>query len=146
MDTNHINRKNQQDIRGQTSSQLQVSNADISESWARCRNYVLHSSGRPIEAVVSSSQMTDILEQNHYIRQLVIPELELLYNQIAGTNFMVAYADNNGIVLDSLQDVDFQAGEGGKTVIPGSMWMEQVRGTNALGLALHNAQAQIVTG
>ena len=146
MDTNHINRKNQQDIRGQTSSQLQVSNVDISESWARCRNYGLHSSGRPIEAVVSSSQMTNILEQNHYIRQLVIPELELLYNQIAGTNFMVAYADNNGIVLDSLQDVDFQAGEGGKTVIPGSMWMEQVRGTNALGLALHNAQAQIVTG
>lgn len=146
MDIDHANHKKDRGSIGQPLSRLQVSSADITESWARCRNYGLHSSGRPIEAVVSSSQMTEILEQNRYIRQLVIPELELLYNQIAGTNFMVAYADNNGIVLDSLQDDDFQAGEGGKTVIPGSMWMEQVRGTNALGLALHNAQAQIVTG
>lgn len=118
----------------------------ISDSWARCRGFGLQAAGKPVEAVISPAEMAIILENNTYIRQMVIPELELLYNQIAGTNFMVAYADNAGVVLDSLQDEDFQAGEGGKAVIPGSVWMEQHRGTNALGLALHSGKPQIVAG
>ncbi|MGB2462691.1 MAG: sigma-54-dependent Fis family transcriptional regulator, partial [Candidatus Puniceispirillaceae bacterium] len=118
----------------------------ISDSWARCRGFGLQAAGKPVEAVISPAEMAIILEKNTYIRQMVIPELELLYNQIAGTNFMVAYADNAGVVLDSLQDEDFQAGEGGKAVIPGSVWMEQHRGTNALGLALHSGKPQIVAG
>ena len=64
----------------------------ISDSWARCRGFGLQAAGKPVEAVISPAEMAIILENNTYIRQMVIPELELLYNQIAGTNFMVAYA------------------------------------------------------
>ena len=63
-----------------------------------------------------------------------MPELELLYNQIAGTNFMVAYADSEGVVINALRDEDFKNSDAGKAVIPGSIWTEQYRGTNALGL------------
>lgn len=118
----------------------------ISESWTRCRDFGLQSSGNPVDAVVSAVKMTEIMEKNERIRRLVTPELELLYNQIAGTNFMVAYAHSTGVVIDSIQDDDFQAGEGGKAVIPGSVWIEKNRGTNALGLALHSRQPQIVVG
>ena len=118
----------------------------ISESWNRCREFGLRSSGKPVEAVVSSTELKAILQENESVRHLVLPELELLYNQIAGTNFMVAYADSAGVVLDSIQDDDFQAGEGGKAVIPGSIWMESHRGTNALGLALHNRRPAVVSG
>jgi len=118
----------------------------ISDSWARCREFGLRASGKPEESVLSSEKFRMVMEQNESIRHLVTPELELLYNQIAGTNFMVAYADGGGVVLDSIQDDDFQAGEGGKAVIPGSVWMESHRGTNALGLAIHNRRPAIVTG
>ncbi len=59
---------------------------------------------------------------------------------------MVAYADSDGVVLDSIQDDDFQAGEGGKAVVPGSVWKESHRGTNALGLAIHSRRPAIVAG
>ncbi|MGB2534319.1 MAG: sigma-54-dependent Fis family transcriptional regulator [Candidatus Puniceispirillum sp.] len=138
--------KNQRNEVAENSIGKQSSITAISESWARCKDFGLLSSGKPVEAVISESQMNEILEENDYIRQLVTPELELLYNQIAGTNFMVAYANDTGVVLDSIQDEDFKAGEGGKAVIPGSVWMEHLRGTNALGLALHSGQPQIVSG
>ncbi|MEX0503913.1 sigma-54-dependent Fis family transcriptional regulator [Alphaproteobacteria bacterium LSUCC0719] len=118
----------------------------ISDSWSRCREFGLRASGKPVEAVLSSEKFRIVMEQNESVRHLVLPELELLYNQIAGTNFMVAYADGCGVVLDSIQDDDFQAGEGGKAVIPGSVWMESHRGTNALGLAIHSRRPAIVTG
>ena len=118
----------------------------ITDSWSRCREFGLRASGKPVEAVLSGEKFRMIMEQNESIRHLVMPELELLYNQIAGTNFMVAYADGGGVVLDSIQDDDFQAGEGGKAVIPGSVWMESHRGTNALGLAIHNRRPAIVSG
>lgn len=120
--------------------------ASIAESWSRCRDFGLMTSGTPTEAVLSNEKYLDALEENREVRELVIPELELLYNQIAGTNFMVAYADKRGVVLDSLQDADFKAGEGGKAVIPGSVWAESHRGTNALGLAIQTRKPSIVTG
>ena len=120
--------------------------ASISESWSRCRDFGLRAAGTPEEIVLSEEKFKVVLEKNESIRNFILPELELLYNQIAGTNFMVAYADGGGIVLDSIQDHDFKAGEGGKAVIPGSVWIENHRGTNALGLAIHTRRPSIVTG
>jgi len=138
--------KGQHNIIGENSIGNRFTINAISASWARCRDFGLRSSGRPKDVVLSDVQMHQILQKNEQVRQLVLPELELLFNQIAGTNFMVAYADSSGVVLDSIQDTDFQAGEGGKAVIPGSVWMEKHRGTNALGLALYSGKPQIVAG
>lgn len=118
----------------------------IRNSWARCSGYGLKAYREPEEPVLSDINFRDILQRNETIRKIVTPELELLYEQIAGTNFMVAYADNNGVVLDSIQDHNFSAGEGGKTVIPGSVWTESQRGTNALGLVVQTQMPAIVTG
>jgi transcriptional regulator of acetoin/glycerol metabolism len=59
---------------------------------------------------------------------------------------MVAYADTSGIVLDAYLDEEFKRSDAGKAVIPGSIWTEDNRGTNALGLALHSGKPQIVAG
>ena len=64
----------------------------IENSWVRCREVGLAPSGKPIDAVTSDIDLSIIKEKNQKIRQFVLPELQLLYNQIAGTNFMVAYA------------------------------------------------------
>ena len=118
----------------------------IQNSWERCRDVGLSPSGKPVDAVTSDIDLSIIQEKNQRIRQFVLPELQLLYNQIAGTNFMVAYADTSGVVLDAYLDEEFKRSDAGKAVIPGSIWTEDNRGTNALGLALHSGKPQIVAG
>jgi transcriptional regulator of acetoin/glycerol metabolism len=56
--------------------------------------------------------------------------------QIAGTNFMVAYSDENRLVLDTIYDKTCLQTDVGKTVVPGSIWAENVCGTNGLGLSV----------
>ena len=82
----------------------------IAESWARCRDFGLQASGAPRELVLSESNFKGVLEKDGHVRRFVLPELELLYNQIAGTNFMVAYANAEGIVLDASQGLSLKEG------------------------------------
>ena len=39
------------------------------------------------KSVISSVELKEIKEKNEALRKIVLPELELLYSQIAGTNF-----------------------------------------------------------
>ena len=72
---------------------------DINESWLRCINEGLNPFNDPKQSVISSIELKEIKEQNEAVRRIIIPELELLYSQIAGTNFMVAYSDEKGFCL-----------------------------------------------
>ena len=127
-------------------TEIKSSQASIAASWQRSSSFGLNPHGRPVEAVLSESDFQETRQKSEYISQFVQPELELLYNQIAGTNFMVAYADPCGVIMDVLLDEEFSNSDAGRAVIPGSIWTEQFRGTNALGLCLHTGQSQTVAG
>ena len=77
---------------------------EISDSWSRCIAEGLNPFQDPRQSVISSIELKKIKEKNATLRKIVLPELELLYSQIAGTNFMVAYSDENGLVLDTMYD------------------------------------------
>ena len=77
---------------------------EISDSWSRCIAEGLNPFQDPKQSVISSIELNKIKEKNETLRKIVLPELELLYSQIAGTNFMVAYSDENGLVLDTMYD------------------------------------------
>jgi len=119
---------------------------DISESWMRCISTGLDPFKDPKQSLVSSVELKQIKEKNEPLRKIVIPEIELLYSQIAGTNFMVAYSDENGLVLDTIYDKTCLKGDVGKSVIPGSIWAEKVCGTNGLGLSVELKKPTIVSG
>ena len=119
---------------------------EISDSWSRCIAEGLNPFQDPKQSVVSSIELEEIKEKNESLRKIVIPELELLYSQIAGTNFMVAYSDENGLVLDTIYDKTCLQTDVGKTVIPGSIWAEKVCGTNGLGLSVELKKPTIVSG
>ena len=119
---------------------------DISESWIRCISIGLNPFKDPQQSLISSIELKQIKEKNEALRKIVIPEIELLYSQIAGTNFMVAYSDENGLVLDTIYDKTCLQGDVGKSVIPGSIWAEKVCGTNGLGLSVELKKPTIVSG
>ena len=119
---------------------------EISDSWSRCITEGLNPFKDPKHSVVSSIELKEIKEKNEALRKIVLPELELLYSQIAGTNFMIAYSDENGLVLDTIYDKTCLQTDVGKTVIPGSIWAEKVCGTNGLGLSVELKKPTIVSG
>ena len=59
---------------------------------------------------------------------------------------MVAFANNDGVVLDTIYDNQFLNSQASKVVIPGSVWLEKYRGTNGLGLSLQTKNPTIVAG
>ena len=119
---------------------------DINESWLRCITEGLDPFNDPKQSVISSIELKEIKERNESIRRIIIPEIELLYSQIAGTNFMVAYSDEKGLVLDTIYDKSCLQTDVGKTVIPGSIWAEKICGTNGLGLSVELKKPTIVSG
>ncbi|WP_287438616.1 sigma 54-interacting transcriptional regulator [Reinekea sp.] len=118
----------------------------IADSWRRCIRLGLDPVSKPEECVVSYSDLFQRREKLDLVLRLVRPELELLSAQIAGSNFLVAFADHDGVVLDHILDEEFRTSVCGKSILPGSIWSEDIRGTNALGLALHTGTSCNVTG
>ncbi len=119
---------------------------EISDSWSRCITEGLDPFKNPKQSVISNLELKKIKEKNEALRKIILPEIELLYSQIAGTNFMVAYSDENGLVLDTIYDKTCLQTDVGKTVIPGSIWAEKICGTNGLGLSVELKKPTIVSG
>ena len=125
---------------------LDFTDKNIADSWVRCFEHGLRPNSNPIESVLNQKELGEIKEQYQDIRDFIVPELELLYSQIAGSNFMVAFANNDGVVLDTIYDNQFLNSQASKVVIPGSVWLEKYRGTNGLGLSLQTKSPTIVAG
>lgn len=107
----------------------------VAKSWQRCREGGLDPSALPRHSVVPFSDVRVRREAMISMRRLALAEMQLLHSQIAGSNFMIALADADGIVLDTISDQEFADSAAGRAIIPGSRWDESERGTNALGLA-----------
>lgn len=109
---------------------------EVARSWERCLAGGLDPTRRPDEAVIPFAEVRVRREEQALLRRLALAQMQLLHQQIAGSNFMIAFADAGGVLLDTLSDPHFAESEAGRSIVPGSVWLEGGRGTNALGLAL----------
>lgn len=109
---------------------------EVARSWERCLAGGLDPARRPDDVVIPFAEVRARREEQALLRRLALAQMQLLHEQIAGSNFMIAFADAGGVVLDALSDPHFADSEAGRSIVPGSVWLESGRGTNALGLAL----------
>ncbi|WP_428031711.1 sigma-54-dependent Fis family transcriptional regulator [Ancylobacter sp.] len=109
---------------------------EVARSWERCIGSGLDPMHRPDDVVIAFAEVRARREEQAPLRRLALAQMQLLHEQIAGSNFMIAFADAGGVVLDALSDPHFADSEAGRSIVPGSVWLEGGRGTNALGLAL----------
>jgi transcriptional regulator of acetoin/glycerol metabolism len=107
----------------------------IAESWRRCLNAGLDPQVRPRVLRHGGAELRARRERSGLTRQLALAEMQLLYNQIAGSNFLIALGDPDGVVLDTITDPAFGTSAAGREIVPGSVWSQEIQGTNALGLA-----------
>jgi len=119
---------------------------EVAESWQRCRDLGLDPGHSPRDVVIPFVDVQHKREANANLRRLALAEMQLLHSQIAGSNFMIALGDRDGVVLDTISDQRFADSSEGRTIIPGSVWDERERGTNALGLAVKSGRPIAVYG
>ena len=118
----------------------------IVESWRRCIAAGLDPMKPPPMQVVEESALREARQRRDLLRRLAIGEMENLYHQIAGTNFMIAFAAADGLLLDTIADPSFSAAARATAIRPGSLWAETRCGTNALGTVLATARPMMVHG
>ncbi len=120
--------------------------ADILDSWVRCMQTGLDSTVPRTISVVDGACLARRRERAEVARRLAQVELESLAQQIAGSNFLLAFADQDGVILDLYADNRFTMSGRDAGIVAGSRWSESLCGTNGLGTALACGQSVAVTG
>jgi sigma-54 dependent transcriptional regulator, acetoin dehydrogenase operon transcriptional activator AcoR len=120
-------------------------NREIRASWERCFHIGLDPFGIPKLARIGHLELERLKAENDLVKRLAKIEMENLHRQIAGSNFTIIFANNDGIILDSIVDFSTTRSEEGK-ISPGYIWSEENNGTNALGLVAAIRKPVIVHG
>ena len=118
---------------------------DIYESWRLCLSVGLDpSSPRPVHH--DDSALRRARRDHSLLRGLALAEMHTLHQQIAGSNFMIAFAMADGMLLDIVSDQNFSDAAEAARLRPGTMWSEAQCGTNALGVVARTKRRAIVHG
>ena len=120
-------------------------NQDIRASWERCFENGLDPYGEPVLARVTETELHSLRNENHLVRRLADIEMKNLQRQIAGSEFVIIFANSDGIILDCVVDSSLE-GSTGDRIRPGFIWREENNGTNALGLVAKTQKPGIVHG
>jgi hypothetical protein len=66
--------------------------------------------------------------------------------RFAGSNFMIAFATAEGLLLDIISDTSFSDASNAACIRAGAIWTENVCGTNGLGTAAYLKRPIVVHG
>ncbi|HMM85825.1 sigma 54-interacting transcriptional regulator [Azohydromonas sp.] len=108
----------------------------IAQSHARCAALGLTRIERPDHAPLGRPDLALVRERNLRLYAHAAPVMEMLYEQIAGTESMVVLCDATGTIIHSIGDDDFLERAQKVALQPGVNWSEPAKGTNAIGTAL----------
>src|SRR3984885_8144939 len=130
--------------RGAPSAELL--SADIYDSWMRCISFGLDTLRPPTPEFVSPAILRQEQQRYSLLRGLALAEMHTLHQQIAGSNFMIAFATAEGLLLDIISDPSFSEASNAASIRPGAVWTERICGTNGLGTAAHLKRPIVVHG
>ena len=108
----------------------------IDQSHARCAALGLSRIERPDYDPLGPADLNVARERNRRLYTHAAPVMELLFDQISGSESMVVLCDATGTIIHSIGDDDFLAKASKVALKPGVNWAEQSKGTNAIGTAL----------
>ncbi len=116
----------------------------IEHSHQRCEALGLSRIERPDHSPLMRSDMAVARERNQRLFGHAAPVMEMLFEQIAGTESMIVLTDAQGTILHSLGDDDFLDRADKVALTPGVNWAEHSKGTNAIGTALFEEAPTLV--
>lgn len=116
----------------------------IDQSHERCHALGLSRIERPDYAPMGRADLNVARDRNRRLYGHAAPVMELLFDQIAGTESMVVLCDAMGTIIHSIGDDDFLAKASKVALQPGVNWSEHSKGTNAIGTALIDEMPTLV--
>ncbi len=108
----------------------------IAESWRRCLANGLDPRRPPKPERIEDIALQQARELHAKVRNLAIPEMQALHQQLGMNTYVLAFAGPDGVLLDSMMNASLRTDIEGFGIIPGTLWCEAKLGTNALGTAL----------
>ncbi len=120
--------------------------AEIYDSWMRCISLGLDTLRPPSPEFVSPAVLRQEQQRCSLVRGLALAEMHTLHQQIAGSNFMIAFATAEGLLLDIISDSSFNDASDAACIRAGAIWSEKVCGTNGLGTAAYLKRPIVVHG
>src|SRR6202795_3183706 len=108
--------------RGAPSAELLT--ADIYDSWMRCISLGLDTRRAPEPEFVSPATLRQEQQRCSLVRGLALAEMHTLHQQISGSNFMIALANADGLLLDIISDPSFSDASNAASIRPGTVWTE----------------------
>lgn len=119
----------------------------LARSWRRSLAAGLSPTGRlPGTDNLSGNELQRALGRNHDLVSHSRPVMEYLFEQVKESHSMVILADNRGVLMHTLGDLDFLSKAERVALMSGANWHEQQRGTNAIGTALAEASGVEIHG
>jgi sigma-54 dependent transcriptional regulator, acetoin dehydrogenase operon transcriptional activator AcoR len=119
----------------------------IVRSWQRSAINGVSAEDQATEfPLLSKQELGCAQEKNRLLLSNSLPVMENLYEQIARTSSRVLLADSSGVVLHAFGE---SAGFGRTRkipLLPGGIWSELTKGTNAIGTALVEREPVLVHG
>jgi sigma-54 dependent transcriptional regulator, acetoin dehydrogenase operon transcriptional activator AcoR len=96
--------------------------------------------------MISTAELRELRERHAKLTEIARMEVRNLYSQIAGSNFMVAFATYDATILETIADPSFLPIARRNGIVAGSRWQEELRGTNALGCASFTQLPSVIHG
>ena len=118
----------------------------IYESWLRCVALGLDARQPPAVEIAAPGELRHEHERHVLVRGLALAEMHTLHQQIAGSNFLIAFATPEGLLLDIVADKSFADSPESAAIRPGTMWSESYCGTNGLGTVAYLKRPVVVHG
>jgi sigma-54 dependent transcriptional regulator, acetoin dehydrogenase operon transcriptional activator AcoR len=108
----------------------------IARSWSRSLGASLDYRRPPNAPELDAHIVADATERDHDLLLCAQPFMESLYSEIKDSSSLVLLTDSTGMILHATVDVDFEPTASRLGAIQGSVWREDCRGTNAMGIVL----------
>ena len=114
-----------------------VPDTRIARSWARCaRNYHLAPDHRRAPTVIEAGALRQRLQRHEELIGVATAEMDLLYEQVAGSGYALLLTDASGIILCQRVDPTLSQLFRSAGLLPGADWSERSEGTNGIGTCL----------
>jgi len=107
----------------------------IGNSWRRCREAGVDPYGGTGRQL-AEDEFREIMEENWELLEVAKPIMENLHSLVLGTGFVLVLTDRRGIILHVIGEKSVEDDARRLNFYPGSSWVENEVGTNAIGTCL----------
>lgn len=109
----------------------------VLESWRRCLlNYKLDPEKPGETVILSRRELAEHQQPHELLLKVARPILERLYARIEETEYCVLFTDGKGVAIDYLGQPSLEAELKRAGLYLGSVWAEELEGTNGVGTCL----------